>query len=82
MPTTRTGKTKTKAKPKPKVRVGYKKITLTIPESIWRYGLNYAGHSSKKEATIPVFVKGDVAEVDEDPSTVLPVYPLSSLEHR
>lgn len=73
---------KIKPKPKAKVRVGYKKISVTIPERIWRYGLNYAGHSSKKEATIPVFVKGDVAEVDDDPDTVLPVYPLSSLEHR
>ena len=82
IPKTQTIKTvKPAVKPQPpKVRVGYKKLIVTIPEDLARTILNYAGHSASKQATIQIwYAEGKQPQADTDPKTVSPVYPLFNL---
>lgn len=57
-------------------RVGYRKITITIPEEIALTILNYAGHSSKKSATLDVWYAQNKEPKVDNP---LPTYPLANL---
>lgn len=61
---------------KPASKVGFSKITVTITEEMALQILNYAGHSSKKAATIDVFYAQHKPTQVEN---ALPVYPLAQL---
>lgn len=57
-------------------RVGFSKLMITIPEEIALTILNYAGHSSKKSATLEVWYAKDKQPQIGNP---LPTYPLANL---
>jgi hypothetical protein len=57
-------------------RVGFSKLTITIPADMAYIIWNYTGHSSQKSATLDVwYTKGKEPQIDHP----LPTYPLADL---